>query len=1130
MSPSTSPKHSILDSLNNAQRRAVTSDAATVAILAGPGSGKTHTLTSRVVWLVDHVGYQPQDVVVATFTVKAAREMKERIGKALGNGRENKIILGTFHSIARRYLAAYGRHIGLCEKFSIADDNDSRAIITRICKRLQLGLDPPMAKAWISKKKAKGMDPSPSSAPQPPKKQPIQQGQRDLEVCYGEYQSHLERSNLLDYDDLLVRCVELLRKFPSCVSNIQTVLIDEYQDTNGVQYELMRLLAQKHQRITIVGDPDQSIYGWRSAEIKNLWRLLRDYPETDQISLEENYRSSQAILDLSLLVIQQDKKRYQKVLKPVHDRGSRPVLRKLKNAHTEAEWIVSEIRRALLMSGDMLTHSDVAILLRSASLSRHIESALGKAGIPYRMVGGFKFYERAEIKTLLDYLRVIHQPDNNDAFGRIMNVPKRGIGDGTIKNLIEEAEKSSLSLFSLLVKHCRGDRTAKTKITKHAEQKISGELIRILNGIRKKIEEATGSSKPLSLVDLIDHLLTALNFQSYLQATYPDDHEQRWANVQEFISLANDFVRDLDRSGEDALPEIEGLAQSKEEDVLAQFLANVSLASDAQKGEEGQESKPLVTISTIHAAKGLEWPIVFIPAVYNGSIPHMRSEDGDEERRLLYVAMTRAQSLLYLSYPVYNSPGSSDARTELSSFVSSVANSFAKKGPNFERSLMRHIAKLLQRELPSEQEIFKGIPNMSHTEDNLYPIDPDEAYKESGEGFDSSRFKRPKLYNPVAISTGGDGHEEPQWAKPHATTMDQASNFTMASLPGFVNAAVHQAAITAAANASAAAALEARANKASASSAIKRGTNKRPADQKSILGFVKTNFEPATGTGSAITSASNTTTTNTRPSAPTPRLPQPSLSRNPSLPTNNSTHHPSGLSRAQSHPSKPSLPFVSTGTAAGTTTGIAPELASHRLGSSRGLNLAVTRPPALQPPKTKDSASAASAASEFHYKKQYVCFSSSPTRPEADDGFTSAITAAGQSGGGGEGEDEEEENEQPPTPTRPAGSLHVTTCHNVLPTGLGGHVGKRGAAGGRPAPGGGGIGGGVVRKPVGLARLNTTEGMGAGMGGIKPMERLMKPFKPLTMSRAGGFSGGGSGSGSGSTMGRPGLQRPGMGR
>ncbi|KAK3402270.1 P-loop containing nucleoside triphosphate hydrolase protein [Sordaria brevicollis] len=1125
MPPSTTPKHSILNSLNNAQKRAVTSDAATVAILAGPGSGKTHTLTSRVVWLIDHVGYQPQDVVVATFTVKAAREMKERIGKALGNGREKKIILGTFHSIARRYLAAYGRHIGLSEKFNIADDNDSRAVITRIIKRLQLSLDPPMAKAWISKKKAKGMEPSPSSAPQAQKKQPVQQGQRDLEVCYQEYESHLERSNLLDYDDLLVRCVELLRKHPKCVSNIQTVLIDEYQDTNGVQYELMRLLAQKHQRITIVGDPDQSIYGWRSAEIKNLWRLLRDYPKTDEISLEENYRSSQAILDLSLLVIQQDEKRYQKVLKPVHDRGSRPVLRKLKNASTEAEWIVSEIRRALMMSGSMLTHNDVAILLRSASLSRHVESALGKAGIPYRMVGGFKFYERAEIKIVLDYLRVIHQPDNNDALGRIMNVPKRGIGEGTVKNLIEEAEKSSLSLFTLLVKHCRGDRAAKTRITKHAEQKISGDLIRMLNGTRKKMEEAT-ESKSLGLVDLIEHVLTALNFQNYLQVSYPEDHEQRWANVQEFISLANDFVRDLDRAGEDALPEIEGLEQSKEEDVLAQFLANVSLASDAQKGEEGQESKPMVTISTIHAAKGLEWPIVFIPAVYNGSIPHMRSEDGDEERRLLYVAMTRAQSLLYLSYPVYSSPQASE-RTELSSFVSSVANAFAKKGPNFERSLMRHIAKVLQRELPSEQEIFKKIPNMSHTEDNLYPIDPDEAYEQTGQGYDPSRPKRPKLYNPVAISTG-DGHEEPQWAKPHATTMDQASSFTMASLPGFVNAAVHQAAITAAANANAAAAMEARASKATASAGIKRGTNKRPADQKSILGFVKTNFEPSTGTGTPITS-------DTRPSAPNPRPSgNPPLSRNPSLPTTAlSKNSSSGLSRAQSHPSKPSLPFIPTGAttapAPGSGAGIAPELASHKLGSSRGLNLSVTRPPNLHPPR-KGSSSAA----EFHYKKQYVCFSSSPTRPDPDD--NPSTTTKGKGRGDGAEEDDEEDNEPPPTPTRPAGSLHVTTCyHNVLPTGLGGHVGKRTAAGPGTAAAGSGVAGrgggggvaaggvaGVVRKPVGLARLTGTEGLGT----IKPMERLMKPFKPLSMNRT---VGGGSGSGSG--MARPqGLQRPGMGR
>lgn len=739
MSPASAPPsqkiHPILQSLNPAQARAVSSDAATVAILAGPGSGKTHTLTSRVVWLVDHVGYRPEDVVVATFTVKAAREMQERIGKALGNGREKKIVLGTFHSISRRYLAAYGRKIGLSQKFGIADDGDSRSLISRIIKRLQLAIDPAAARAWISKKKAKGTEPaSASTRPQQPAKTP---GLQELETCYTEYQSHLERSNLLDYDDLLVRCVELLKKFPTCVANIQTVLIDEYQDTNGVQYELMRLLAQQRQRITIVGDPDQSIYGWRSAEIRNLWRLLRDFPGTDEISLEENYRSSQSILDLSLLVIQQDKKRYQKVLKPTHNKGTRPVLRKLRSASVEAEWIVSEIRRAILMSGEMLNYSDVAVLLRSASLSRHIESALGKAGVPYKMVGGFKFYERTEIKIIIDYLRVIHQPENNDALGRIMNVPRRGIGEGTVKNLIEEAEKSSLSLWDLLSKHCRGDRQAKTKITKHAEQKISGDLFKLLNGIRKRMAESASassdsSSTPFGLVEMISHLLTSLNFQKFLQDTQPEDHEQRWANVQEFVGLAADFVRDLDQlGGDDKLPEIDGLEQSSETEVLPKFLANVSLASDAQKSEEGQEDKPLVTISTIHAAKGLEWPIVFIPAVYTGSIPHSRSEDSDEERRLLYVAMTRAQSLLYLSYPTYSSGGNGD-RNELSSFVEPVSRSFAQKGPVFDRPILVQMSQILGRKLLPESTIFSSLPPMFTPGDDLFPVDPDDAAKHFG--------------------------------------------------------------------------------------------------------------------------------------------------------------------------------------------------------------------------------------------------------------------------------------------------------------------------------------------------------------------------------------------------------------
>ncbi|KAJ8117982.1 hypothetical protein ONZ43_g4084 [Nemania bipapillata] len=501
-------EHAIFKSLNKAQCRAVSSDAPTVAILAGPGSGKTHTLTSRVVWLIDHVGILPQDVIVATFTNKASNEMKARIGQALGDGREKKIIIGTFHSIARRYLAKYGQRIALDPKFSIADDSDSRGIITRICKRLDTHIEPAVARAWISKRKAKGT--SDELTIKDKKGQSVES--QALERCFQEYQSQLERSNLLDYDDLLVRCVELLRKFPQCVSNIQTVLIDEYQDTNGVQYK--------------------------------------------------------------------------KVLLPVREKGTRPVLRKLKNSTEEADWIVSEIKRIRLLSGNMIDFDDFAILLRSAALSRHVESTLGREGIAYRMVGGFKFYERTEIKILLDYMRIIHQPDNNDALARIINVPKRGIGEVTIKALLEEAEKSSISLWQLLDKHCRGQRKAKTNIRQQTENALSGSLMKPLSKLRERVRLDAGLGTPMNLVELIQKLVRDLKFEDYLEATYGVEYESRWANVQEFVTLAEEFMRQ-NLTDDEALPTIDGIAQASDDDVLAKFLSNVSLASDKQTEEKG---------------------------------------------------------------------------------------------------------------------------------------------------------------------------------------------------------------------------------------------------------------------------------------------------------------------------------------------------------------------------------------------------------------------------------------------------------------------------------------------------------------------------------------------------------------
>lgn len=372
----------LLSNLNQSQHAAVTSVANTLAILAGPGSGKTHTLTSRTAWLLAQ-GLQPWNIIVATFTVKAAREMKERIGKLIGNGMESRLILGTFHSISRRYLARYGHLIGIKKDFGIADSSDSAAIIKRIIKRHGYTIDHKVARSRISSCKARGAGYHEFATKTLHKSVEAQ----EFEKVYAGYEEALKRSNMLDYDDLLLKCVVLLRNHPSCVSNVEAVLIDEFQDTNIVQFDLMRLFAAERKRITIVGDPDQSIYGFRAAEIKNYKRLLHMYPDTVTIALEENYRSSGAILLSALNIIKQDTSRLEKSLLPTHSVGTRPVLRKLAGAHKEAEWIVTEIQRCIGLTGTLLDLNDFAILVRSASLSRLIESALGKSGVAYRMVG-----------------------------------------------------------------------------------------------------------------------------------------------------------------------------------------------------------------------------------------------------------------------------------------------------------------------------------------------------------------------------------------------------------------------------------------------------------------------------------------------------------------------------------------------------------------------------------------------------------------------------------------------------------------------------------------------------------------------------------------------------------------------
>lgn len=582
------------------------------------------------------------------------------------------------------------------------------------------------AQGRISRHKAHGLTPD-ALADQ------AKADEMELVDIYRAYNAALNASNLLDYDDLLLRCGDLLREHPECVANVQAVLVDEFQDTNIIQYELMNLFAAKNQRITIVGDPDQSIYGFRSAEIQNLRRMQRRYPNTSTIFLESNYRSSASILNSAQEVIEQDTTRPDKKPQPTHSFGTLPVLRKLPTVNAEALWMVLEIKRCVAMTGGLVRMSDIVVLLRSASLSTRIETAFGRAGIPYKMVGGKKFYDRTEVKVLLNYLRVVGNTGHTDALLSIVNVPPRRVGDETIKQLTSGAEKAQVPLWTFLKDVIQGRRSTEKKLQKAAELGLCS-LVKLIDGSRQKLQDCQDSSAPRML---LEYITENLSFQEYLIRTYPLDEDGRWANVKELMGQANESAlsgEDVDK--ENDLPEIEGIEQTElhsGEEALSRFLANVALSTEAisqNEGKEGEKAPETVTISTIHAAKGLEWPVVFIPAVYNGSIPHSRAEVIDEERRLLYVAMTRAQALLYLSLPLRQPRigEGEDASTTLTPFLPPKVTTtrFRPKGPSFQEKIVYSIADILRRPRPSPEDMYKALDTLPSTLDDKWTAEGEE--------------------------------------------------------------------------------------------------------------------------------------------------------------------------------------------------------------------------------------------------------------------------------------------------------------------------------------------------------------------------------------------------------------------
>ncbi|KAF9485206.1 P-loop containing nucleoside triphosphate hydrolase protein [Pholiota conissans] len=699
-SSARSPSHSsvdmasLLNSLNPAQLKAVEHDPKIpLQILAGPGSGKTKVLTSRIARLILIHKLPPKSICAVTFTNKAANEMRERLTKLLGKEATKALQMGTFHSICAKFLRQHSHQDYL---------NEHNISITEM-----------FVASVISKAKAKGQSAAMYFEEVAEKERfvkrlrnnPTQTEEKSVERIAAEvfhgYEEVLKRNNALDFDDLLVYGVDLFNKHAESVLWCRHILVDEFQDTNTMQYELMKAIAIK-KCVTIVGDPDQSIYGWRSAEVGNLAKMRMDFPGTQQIFLEQNYRSTASILRSSLAIITEDKKRIPKSLHTSHPLGSTPLVREFPDEKQEAAFIAFEIKRVVANMGGTLRWGDFVVLLRFNALSRPIESALQMEGIPCRILGGHKFFERMEVKDILSYLQLVDNPEFDPAFVRAIKVPARGTGDKTLAELSAQAENLKISQLCLVEKiHDNKVPDVKPPV----KRKIVS-FIKIIRSLRELDKQNTPPS------DMIRKLVDVLDYEAYLKKTQ-QDWESRWENVQELISFASEVEKDIS-----ARPAAvaENSTDENTDTPLRQFLQASMLSSEGDNQSE-EESKEKVTLSTCHAAKGLEWPVVIIPSADQDTFPFYRSEDLDEERRLLYVACTRAQTLLYLLHATERQVAGKTKKKLLSTFISAVQQKnqgfFSYDIPRFLSQDRDVITGVLSRPPPKESEIERMLTELA---------------------------------------------------------------------------------------------------------------------------------------------------------------------------------------------------------------------------------------------------------------------------------------------------------------------------------------------------------------------------------------------------------------------------------
>ncbi len=608
--------------LNPAQREAVEHVHGPILVLAGAGSGKTRVLTTRIASLIHHHGVPPERIFAVTFTNKAATEMKHRIGTLLALDPAG-LWIGTFHSLSARLLRREAERLGFSRQFTIYDEDDRLSLIRRLMEEQQHStkLFPPrMVQSMISSAKNRMMTPDALAATDP-----FDRAVQVASTVFGSLQPALKAANAMDFDDLMLHPLTLFRQHPDRLAyyreRFHFVLVDEFQDTNRAQYELIRTVGH-HQNVFVVGDDDQSIYGWRGAEIKNMRDFQTDFPGTRMVRLEENYRSTQIVLDAANGVIAPNTGRLGKTLRTMRRGGEKVTCVAAADERDEAEWIAREFQRRE-RAGDW-SYRDMAVLYRTNSQSRSMEEAFRRAGIPYRVVGAVSFYDRREVKDILAYLRLVANPQDDEAFLRAISVPRRGIGDtsvATLRTTAEDWHKTMLEAAGI------ADRVPGLRPNVREAFKGFAALIERLR--------AQAATAPPAVV--LEAALTALDYEAFLLSEGPEGAE-RWENVRELLASAAAWSEVVANPEDIATP-------------LERFLAEAALlsANDTTQGAERG-----ATLMTIHTAKGLEWPVVAVSGLEDGLFPLARSLESldglEEERRLCYVALTRAKDKLYLSW------------------------------------------------------------------------------------------------------------------------------------------------------------------------------------------------------------------------------------------------------------------------------------------------------------------------------------------------------------------------------------------------------------------------------------------------------------------------------------------------